>query len=313
MKLFITGISGLLGLNLALQVRDRFQISGCYNHHPVILDGVEIVRLDLTSLDDLEESLRKIQPDVIVHTAGLTNVEECESNPEAAFQLNVEATQHVAKIASALSCRLVHISTDHLFDGTTALKTESDVPSPLNVYAKTKWEAEQIVSNTCPEALIIRTNFFGWGTHIRVSFSDWILLALDQGRELTMFSDVFVTPILIKDLVDTMIDLIMYDAKGIFHVAGGERLSKYDFANQLAVVFDYPKEKIRDISVEDFPFRAKRPKDMSLSSEKVERYIRVRMPTAEEGLNKLKGLEVESYRASLGRAVVQGLLPQKLE
>ena len=303
MKVFITGISGLLGLNLALQVRDRFQISGCYNRHPVVLDGAGIVRCDLTDVGALEELIQQIEPDVIIHTAGLTNVEECESNPEAAFRLNVEATQHVAKIASALGCRLVHVSTDHVFEGTKALKTETDIPSPLNVYARTKWEAEQVVCNTCADALIIRTNFFGWGTRVRVSFSDWILRALAERRELTMFRDVFFTPILINDLVEAMTELIVRDTVGIFHIAGGDRLSKYTFAKQLAKVFNYPQEGIRDISVEDFPFRAKRPKDMSLSSKKTEQHLGVRMPPVKDSLIRLRELEARGYRARVEDAV----------
>jgi len=303
MKVFITGISGLLGLNLASQVRDRFQISGCYNRHPVILDGVEIVRLDLTDVCALEESFQKIQPDVIVHAAGLTNVEECETNPDAAFRLNVEATRHVAKMANASACRLVYISTDHLFDGTTALKTEVDVPSPLNVYARTKWEAEQVVTNTCADALIIRTNFFGWGSPVRVSFSDWILRALAQEDELRMFSDVYFTPILINDLIDVVVELILRDASGIFHVAGGERLTKYAFALQLAEVFGYPRDTICSIRVKDFPFRARRPEDMSLSSKKAEQYLGIHIPVAKDGLNRLRSLQADGYRETVRRAI----------
>ena len=308
MKLFITGISGLLGLNLALQARERFQISGCYYAHPIVLDGIQALKADIASTDVLDRALRKIRPDVILHTAGLTNVEECEANPVLAQRLNVEAVQHVAKIADTLRARLIHISTDHLYDGAEPWKKETDIPDPLNVYARTKWEAEQVVLKVCPDAMIIRTNFFGWGTSIRVSFSDWILNALAENRELTMFNDVFFTPILINDLVDKMIDLMVRKATGIFHVAGGERLSKYAFAIELAQVFNYSKDKIRQISVEGFPFRAKRPKDMSLSSEKAGRYLGMRMPAVKDALNRLKEIESEGHSAALERAVQEGYL-----
>lgn len=312
MKLFVTGISGRLGLNLALQTRERFQVSGCYYTHPIVLDGIRPLKLDVTSFGALEQALRQIRPDVIVHTAGLTNVEGCEANPMLAYRLHVEATQHVAKIANALGAQLVHISTDHLFDGTSPWKTEADSPVPLNTYAKTKWQAEQVVLQVCPDALIIRTNFFGWGTSVRMSFSDWILRALAQQRELTMFSDVFFTPILINDLVDVMIELIVRGATGIFHVAGSERLTKYDFALRMAEVFGSPKNRIRAISVEDFPFKARRPKDMSLSSRKVESCLQVRMPTPEEGLERLKRLHEEGWPRALEKAIRDGpLSPMK--
>ena len=310
MRVFITGISGLLGLNLALQVRDRFQISGCYYTHPVMLDDVQTFQLDLTSLSTLEQALLDVGPDIVIHAAGLTNVEECEAKPELAYRLNVEATRNVAKVTNGLQAKLVHISTDHIFDGTTPWKTEDDVPTPLNIYARTKREAEEVVVEECQDPLIIRTNFFGWGTPLRVSFSDWILRGLAREDELTMFSDVYFTPILINDLVDILSELIDRGAEGIFHVAGGERLTKHAFALRLAEAFNYPTHTIRAISVEEFPFRAKRPKDMSLSCGKAEAYLGIRMPSVKDGLNGLKRLEAGGIRVTLEAAVQEGASSQ---
>ena len=310
MKLFITGVSGLLGLNLAVHARDRFEISGCYYAHPVVLKGVRTVGIDAGSLSRLERVLSEIQPDVVVHTAGLTNVEECEAKPELAYRLNVEATRNVAKVTNGLQAKLVHISTDHIFAGTTPWKTEDDVPTPLNIYARTKREAEEVVVEECQDPLIIRTNFFGWGTPLRVSFSDWILRVLGREDELTMFSDVYFTPILINDLVDILAELITRGAEGIFHVSGGERLTKHAFALRLAEAFNSPTQTIRAISVEDFPFRAKRPKDMSLSCGKTETYLGIRMPSVKDGLNRLKRLETEGIRATLEAAVQEGASSQ---
>jgi dTDP-4-dehydrorhamnose reductase len=303
MKLFITGISGRLGLNMALQARERFQISGCYYAHPVALDGFQPLLLDATSFGPLSQVLGQVRPNVIVHTAGLTNVDECEADPITAYRLNVETAQHVARVARALGAQLVHISTDHLFDGTKPWQTEEDSPTPLNVYAKTKWQAEQAVREACPDALVIRTNFFGWGTSVRTSFSDWILHYLENSRDLTMFSDVFFTPILINDLVEFILDLVAHQAKGIFHVAGGERLSKYSFALQIAEQFGYQTDRIRAISVEDFPFQARRPKDMSLSSGKVESCLQVRMPSVAEGLERLRHLRERGWQQTLEQAL----------
>jgi len=306
MRLFVSGVSGLLGLNLALQVRDRFQVSGCYYAHPVILEGVQTLKLNLTSLSSLEQALLKVGADVVIHTGGLTNVEECEANPQLAYRLNVEATRNVAKVTNTLGAKLVHISTDHVFDGTAPWKTEDDVPAPLNIYARTKREAEEVVLEECRNSLIIRTNFFGWGTPVRASFSDWILRALAREDDLTMFSDVYFTPILINDLVDILAELIARGAGGTFHVAGGERLTKHAFALRLAQVFNYPTQTIRTISVEDFPFRAKRPRDMSLSCGKAEAYLGIQMPSVKDGLKRLKRLEAEGFRAALGEAVQEG-------
>ncbi|MBI3954325.1 MAG: SDR family oxidoreductase [Chloroflexi bacterium] len=302
-KLFITGISGLLGLNIALQARERFQVSGCYHAHPVRLDGVQSLGMDLATPGQWEAALRETQPDVVIHTAGLTSVEGCEADPVLAQRLNVGVAQDVATVAREVGVRLVHISTDHLFDGTRPWRTEADRPAPLNVYARTKWEAEQAVLEACPDALIIRTNFFGWGTPVRPSFSDWVLRGLEEGRELHMFLDVFFTPILINSLGELLLELVERGTAGVFHVAGGERLSKYEFGLKLAETFGYPSGRIRPSSVDEFPFKAQRPKDMSLRTDAVTRLLGRQMPLVSEGLARLRRLGEAGWPTAVGAAL----------
>ncbi len=128
-----------------------------------------------------------------------------------------------------------------------------------------------------------------------------------------MFSDVFFTPILINDLIEVMTELILAGATGVFHVAGGERLSKYAFALHLAEGFDFSSDTIRAISVDDFQFRAKRPKDMSLSSKKTEQYLGARMPAVKDGLIRLRELEARGYRARVEAAINKGLSSKILQ
>ena len=307
MKLFITGISGLLGLNMALQARQRYQVSGSYYTHPVAHDGIAAIKLDLNSFEEAERALLRVEPDVLVHTAGLTSVEACEADPEMAYRLNVQLAEHMARVAVRTGSKLVHISTDHLFDGQDPWKREEDTPHPLNVYARTKLEAEHAVLQACSDALVVRTNFFGWGTSVRTSFSDWILQSLAQGRELTMFNDVFFTPMLISDLVDLILRLVKLGAAGVFNVVGDTRLSKLDFALRLAGAFSYPTDGIRSISVEGYPFTAQRPRDMSLSSERTQSYLGVQMPDVEEGLRRLMDLRHDGRHQALEEALRVGL------
>ena len=303
MRIFITGISGLLGLNMAVQLRGEHQVSGCYYSHPVELEGVEALKLDLTRSDETTSALRDLRPDLVIHTAGLTSVEACEDDADLAYRFNVVASRHAGQATAALGARLVHISTDHLFDGTKPWRTEDDAAAPLNVYSLTKLQAEDAVLQACPGALIVRTNFFGWGTPVRTSFSDWILESLRMGRELTMFSDVFFTPLLINDLIDVVMVLVSRDARGVLNVAGGERLSKYDFAMKLARAFGEPAGGIREISVDDFSFRARRPRDMSLCSARAESLLESRMPRVKDGLERLAALEGKGHRDGLESAI----------
>ena len=308
MKLFITGVSGLLGLNVALQLRDRYEISGCYYSHTVATRGVQALKLDLSTGPEIDKVLHQIQPEIIVQTVGLTNVEACESDPGLAYLLNVEVARHTAELARTLGAKLVHISSDHLFDGKNPLQQEEDAPTPLNIYAKTKLRGEEAVLQSCPDALVIRTNFFGWGTGVRTSLSDWIINGLREGRELNMFSDVFFTPLMITDLAELILRLVDRSATGIFNLGGAERLSKYDFALKSAEIFNYSTDRIRAISIDDFSFNAQRPKDMSLSSNKAEGFLETPMPTVAESLKRLKTLELDGYPKVLEQAVRQSAI-----
>ncbi len=303
MRIFITGISGLLGLNMAVQLRGEHQVSGCYYSHPVKLEGVEALKLDLTRSDETTCALRDIRPDLVIHTAGLTSVEACEDDAELAYRLNVVAARHAGQATATLGARLVHISTDHLFAGTEPWRTEDDAAAPLNVYARTKLQAEDAVLQATPDALIVRTNFFGWGTPVRTSFSDWILESLRARRDLTMFSDVFFTPLLINDLIDLVMVLVSRNARGVLNVAGGERLSKYAFAMTLAWAFGEPTDVIRNISVDAFSFKARRPRDMSLCSARSEVLLGSRMPRVKDGLERLAALEGRGHRDALESAI----------
>jgi len=301
-KLFITGISGRFGANAALHARTRYQVSGCFDTQPFALDGVDACRVDLSSAADVAAAFDRIRPDVVLHAAGLTDVERCEREPDLARRVNVGMTATVAAAARTARARLVHVSSDHLFDGTRANVTEETPTSPLNTYGRTKRDAEQAVVAACPGALIVRTNFYGWGTAQRSSFSDWILHGLRAGAALTMFSDVYFTPILVNDAIDVVWELLNRGTQGIVHVGGAERISKHDFALQLADTFGLPHSHVTPLSIRDFDFQAIRPRDMSLSTAKAERLIGHAMPRVRDGLEKLLALERAGWPGELGRA-----------
>lgn len=306
MKLLVTGLSGLLGLNAAVALRDRHTVSGAYFEHPVRLRGVAARRLDVNDAGAVARWVEAERPDVVLHTAGLTNVDACETDPRLAERLNVDVAGHVAAAAGAAGAALIHVSTDHLFDGAAALYAEDHPPSPLNVYARTKLAAEQRVRDRHPAPYIIRTNFYGWGHPGRQSFSDWILARLRRGERLRMFHDVYFTPILINDLVAVTLRLLERGQPGTYNVAGGERLSKYDFGVALAEQFGLRAELLDAVSVDTFAFKARRPHDMSLSTAKVARAAGQPMPTAREGIAHLARLEREGLPATLADAFAAG-------
>jgi dTDP-4-dehydrorhamnose reductase len=157
-----------------------------------------------------------------------------------------------------------------------------------------------------PEALVVRTNFYGWGTSVRVSFSDWILRALRSGVPLTMFTDVYFSPLFVDDLADAIFDLVDRGGAGLVNVAADERLSKYEFALRTAEVFGLPAGKVYAASVERASLRAPRPKDMSLDVERAAALLGRRLPMVRDGLLRLRGAGDAGRAAILQQAIDGG-------
>src|SRR3990172_8664936 len=219
-RVLITGGSGLLALNWACCMRDSHEVTLARHSRQIKLSGVDSAVLDLESVATLGLQLEALRPDLVVHAAGLTNVDLCEREPAAAMHANAELARNVATATRRLAIKLIHISTDHLFDGSRSLYTETDPPAPLNVYGHTKLQAEQWVAQENPRAILVRTNFFGWGHRYRQSFSDWIIYSLRSGKPLIMFDNVYFPPILADVLVKSAHDLAKSDECGIVNLVG---------------------------------------------------------------------------------------------
>jgi len=304
-RLLITGGSGLLALNWACVVRDTWQVVLGTHRHKVRLAGVETSPLDLEDAGRLDRQLKEIAPDLVVHTAGLTSVDKCEENPDLARHVNAELARNVAEAAASRNIRLVHVSTDHLFAGTRSGYREADTPEPLNEYARSKLLAEEWVKQADPRALIVRTNFFGWGHAGRQSFSDWIVYSLRAGREITMFDDVHFTPILADALATAAHCLVALSAGGIVNLAGDERVSKYEFALQLARVFGLPSGLIRPGRLRDAGLAARRPADMSLDNARVQAMLGAGLGRLDDFFLSLRRQEVGGRREELLHAVME--------
>ena len=302
MRIFVTGVSGLLGLNTALTLRDRVAVSGGFFRHPITAAGITAVPLDVTDAQSVYAAFDRCRPEVVVHTAGLTSVDQCEDEPTLAERLNVDASRIVASAAARAGVALVHVSTDHLFEGTLPNRSENDLPAPVNVYGRTKLRAEHAVLTELPDALVIRTNFYGWGPPGRQSLSDWILSGLQSGQELPMFEDVFFTPILVNDLAERLLDLIRLGASGVLHLAGGERLSKLDFAGRVAQEFGLSSSQIKRRSVDQHPFRAVRPKDLSLDCSRAAGLLGAPLPDAATGVRRLRELRQNGWPSLIADA-----------
>ena len=250
-KLLIVGGSGLLGINWACLVRDDFKVIIALHNRNISLDGVVTEKISIESNETLFEDFNRIMPDIVVNAASLTSVEACEKNFNKAKEVNTDAASNIAIVCEELKIKLVHISTDHIFSGKNQFSDEYCKASPLNNYARTKYQAEIEVKNSNPSSLIIRTNFYGWGTSYRHSFSDLIINNLRNNLQVHLFADVFFTPMLIDELVSSINELIGLNQCGIFNVVGSDRLSKFEFGLKVADCFGLNPSLIKSINYKE--------------------------------------------------------------
>lgn len=269
-KILIMGGSGLLGSNWALKMRGQSEVTLGLHNNPINIEGVDSVYFNFSNLDNVNFKIKTLKPDIIINAIGATNVDLCESNLNYADYLNVYIPSIIARLSKENDSKFIHISTDHLFSGTHSFYSEKSLVSPLNVYGKSKYSGEKKVLELNSKSLIVRTNFFGWGTQKRKSFSDWILDSLRSNSKINVFDDVFFTPIIIDRLVDIVTQLALCDISGVVNVVGSERVSKYDFACRLAHTFNLPNHLIIPAKLCNSSLIAPRPLDMSLSSKLVQ-------------------------------------------
>lgn len=293
-SIFLTGGSGLLALNWFYSKRNDYAVYLALNERMISVNGAHMITLDLMAEHEVLNQLRELQPDYVIHTAGLTNIEKCEMYPVLAFKSNVELSMIIARVTKALGIPLVHISTDHLFDGSEAILSEASILNAVNVYGQTKGLAENAVLKINPNALLIRTNFYGWGTSYRQSFSDQIIESLRHNEVINLFDDVYYTPILAENLINVTHELIDKKAFGIYNVVSDDRISKYDFGVLIAEQFGLNKSLIHKTTLKSQWNLVNRPGDMSLSNKKIRDLLGRKLGTVKQHVEQLFHQENEA-------------------
>ncbi len=268
-KIMFFGGSSLLALNWANKIYKSWEVVLLKHKRNISFQHAKIMELEKISKSSIKEIINKVKPHVVVNCAAITEVEKCEKEKDNARLVNTTLPDIIAHTCKLMKIKFVHISTDHLFNGEKSFYLEDNPISPLNNYGITKGKAESKVLNKNSNALLIRTNFFGWGTSYRDSFSDRIIKSLRDSKVIKLFSDVYFTPIYIGELVNIIHMLIDKNKQGIFNVVSKERISKFEFGIKIAKAFKYPLTLISPISIEEIKFLVTRPKDMSLSTLKI--------------------------------------------
>ena len=286
MKILVTGASGLLGLNLSLMMNEIHTIVGVDRNK---LTGMpfEIVKADLLEPGICSRIMDKIRPDAIIHTAAIANLDACEAAPETAHLLNADVPGQLADLCARHDIRMIHISTDAVFDGTQDSEyTEDDVPNPLSIYAQTKLDGEKTVTSGNPDAIVARVNFFGWSLSGERSLSEFFVNHLSSGEQCAGFTDVWFCPLFVGDLAVTLVRMLDRGLSGLFHVVGSEALTKYEFGLKIASQFGFDKELIHPTSVEESGLMARRSRKLRLSVHKLSTALGIDIPGVSTGIEK---------------------------
>jgi dTDP-4-dehydrorhamnose reductase len=291
-RILVTGVSGFLGRYVTLALKDRYAVLGTYLSQAVVLDTCELTRLDLTEVEAVRATFMEFRPDVVVHTAALSDVDACERSPDAAHRVNVQGTEAIARAAVAVGARLISISTDQVYDGVKGHYDETDVPQPLMAYGRTKLEGERGAAAICPNTVILRLALmYGWGISTRLNFVDWLVQRLRAGQEVPLFIDQYRTPLYVVQASEAIGRLIeMPEVHGTFNLGGGERINRYAFGLTLCAVFDLPKALLKPIEMGSITGLAARPRDCSMNSARLSGLLQITPLTVEEGLRAMQRL-----------------------
>lgn len=298
-RILLTGASGLLGLNFGLQVFDQYEVIGLVNQNALGQIPFEIRQVDLAQPGAVLKIIDQVKPDVIIHCAAIANIDQCENMPDLAQKINAEVPGEFAKISKEKGIRLVHISTDAVYDGQKGNYTETDATNPLSVYAKTKLNAEKFVSTENDHAIIARVNFYGWSLSGKRSLSEFFFNNLFNGKEIMGFTDVYFCPLLVNDLVDLLLEMIQKNLYGLYNVVSSTSLTKYDFGVAIANYFGLNSELIKPVSVYEGGLKAARSPNLTLSVKKLETALGHDLSDPNNGLDRYYALYQSGYREKI--------------
>jgi dTDP-4-dehydrorhamnose reductase len=216
-------------------------------------------------------------------------VDRCETNRELAWSINAEGTGNVAEACRKIGAKLIYVSTDYVFDGNKGMYKEEDEPKPVNYYGLSKLRGEELVKKTCDAFVVARTSvLYGWHPSKR-NYATWIMDSLKNRKRINVVTDHYNSPTYADDLAETISRVIERDVNGILHVSGKDRVSRYDFAMEIAEVFGLDASLVTPVKMADLKaWVARRPRDSSLDVGKAENELGIRFPKVTESLIRMK-------------------------
>jgi len=280
----VTGSCGLLGRRLVNVLTDYYEVVGIDKHVPEDQNDLSV---DITQRERTLKAIMTAAPRVVVHAAAETDVDRCETDRDLARRINVEGTANIADACTKVEAKLILISTDYVFDGSKGYYVETDLPNPISFYGVTKLEAERITSSTPSDSLIVRPSvLYGWHP-TKLNFTTWILKGLRERQILRVVRDHINSPTLADNLAQAIQRAIERNSRGVLHIAGNERISRFDFARRIARQFALDESLLVPVEMKDLDWVARRPRDSSLNVGKAEKELGIELFGVNRGLEEM--------------------------
>jgi dTDP-4-dehydrorhamnose reductase len=290
-RILVTGSNGLLGQKLVELIRQQPEVeliasSRGANKLAALYPDLHFVALDVTDRAQVQHVLSAEQPTHLIHTAAMTNVDECELNHASCWLQNVTAVEHLVEACEQLNIHLTHVSTDFIFSGEQGPLTEEAVPGPINFYGESKLAAEQAVQASSARWAIVRTVLVYGIAHNygRTNIVLWVRDSLKAGKQINVVDDQFRTPTLAEDLAQGCWLVARHDAGGVYNISSSELLTPYQMALQVADYFQLNKELIIKADGSTFSQPAKRPPRTGFIISKAQRDLGYKPHTFQEGI-----------------------------
>jgi dTDP-4-dehydrorhamnose reductase len=290
MKVLVTGANGLLGQKLVklLLSKQGIEIIATSRGNSRIkeLGQAQYSSLDVTNKAEVINLFSELRPEVVIHTAAMTQVDDCELNQEDCKKANIEAVRNIIEGCRSVSAHLVHLSTDFIFDGTEGPLREEALPSPVNFYGETKLEAEKLIFDSGISWSIARTVLV-YGIVPGLSRSNiilWVKDSLEKEKTINVVDDQWRTPTLAEDLAQGCWLIAKNKVEGIFNISGNDMLTPYDMAQMVAEHFHLDKKYIKRANSTTFSQPAKRPAKTGFIIEKAENELGYKPHSFKQGI-----------------------------
>lgn len=289
-RLVITGASGFVAGRILAGAGGEWEVHALSSRNrPEAVGDCIWHSLDLGDSETLSSLFGAIVPDAVIHAAAMADIDACEANPAEARRVNVELTRSVVDISERRGARIIHLSTDTVFDGERGDYRETDPPNPVNVYAETKVKAERLIQSLPGNWAIARLSLVlglpalgGGNSFLAKWMREW-----EAGKPVGAPPDEIRTPVDVRTLARALLELAASEWTGIVHLAGSEALSRYDLGRRIAARLGHPESYVVPKSSADIPGRARRPRDASLDNSLARSLLKTPMRNLDEALDRV--------------------------